>query len=293
MLLCFGTARANPDPQSWGGLQGMGQDPCVCTILGNSCSILGNSCPALVISCLGFAARRGAGGHQELLPVLPAAPSWSCEWGSWQHQAPSCSASALRFASQGGSRALWGYWRRFGSFRGLTRCCPSAACSRSVARSLQAGLSLPRVVSLTPARGRGLLSLLSPRGVTHTPGGQSRSTRLLQLAGRALSHPQPCSSQLCRRLGDARGHPRCCRGVSSVTGSKRGERGASPCSEGRSSPCLPTAWPASACGSGYSCALHVPAACLLSSPLRDGKSSRAGSCGAGDKQQHWQGSAWK
>lgn len=118
----------------------------------------------------------------------------------------------------------------FGSFMGLTRCCPSAACSRSVASTLQAAQSLPCVVSLAPARGRGLVSLLSPRGITHTPAGLSRSTRLHQLAGRALSHPQPCSSQLCRRLGDARRHPGCCRRVSSVTGSKQGERRASPCS---------------------------------------------------------------
>lgn len=223
MLLRFGTVWANPDPQTWGGLQGMGQDPCMCPVLGNSC-------PALGTPCFGFAAWQGAGGHQELLPVLPAAPSWPCEWRSWQHQAPSCSASALRFASQSGSRALWGYWCWFWSFMGLTRCCPSAACSRSVASTLQAARSLPRVVSLAPARGRGLVSLLSPRGITHTPAGLSRSTRLHQLAGRALSHPQPCSSQLCRRLGDTRRHPGCCRRVSAVTGSKQGGRGASPCS---------------------------------------------------------------
>lgn len=59
---------------------------------------------------------------------------------------------------------------------------------------IQAAPSPPCVVFLASARGRGL-SLLSLSRVTHTPGGQSRSARLCRLAERALSHPQPCSSQ--------------------------------------------------------------------------------------------------
>lgn len=104
---------------------------------------------------------------------------------SWRHWAPLLSACAGT-ASQGGSRApqgSTGCWRWDGWFWGPSGCLPSATCSRCVAGTLQAAISISplSLVTLAPARGRELLSLLSPRGGTHTPGGQSWSARLCRL----------------------------------------------------------------------------------------------------------------
>lgn len=68
-----------------------------------------------------------------------------------------------------------------GGFGGPTMCCPSTACSKCGTGTLQAAISPPQLVPLAPVRGKGVLSLLSPRGGTHTPGGQSRSARLCRL----------------------------------------------------------------------------------------------------------------
>lgn len=108
-----------------------------------------------------------------------AAPG-SVRAASWRHGAP----LLCWHCTQGGSRDLRssaGCWQWRGGVWGPSRCCPSAACSRRGAGSLQAAFSPPHPVPLAPARGRGLLSLLSPRDGTHTPGGQSRSARLCRL----------------------------------------------------------------------------------------------------------------
>ena len=66
---------------------------------------------------------------------------------------------------------------------GPSRCCPSTTRSRCGAGTLRAAVSPPHLVPLALARGRGLLSLLSPRGGTHTPGGSEQVCPALPALG--------------------------------------------------------------------------------------------------------------